>query len=155
MLYCSNACRGFFRPLICLFLDRFLVFYCASWCFIRYNRLEGNYIPYLNDWLTDFVFVPLVAHFSFVFGVFIFRPGIGYRFSFAQMLLVAVCSSISFEYVFPMYSDYNVADWADVAAYFGGALFYYGVHQGHTKKRLVGLARIIVSKDKRKLSGIA
>ena len=131
---CFN--RSLFRSLIFVILDRYFVFYCCSWLLIRYTRKLHLPIPLLNNWLTDFVFVPLIAHISFVLGSVIFTTNGTFKYPLYQILSISLLSALVFEGILPYYTDYNTADFYDVLAYFSGGVFYYAVHQNHTSKKI-------------------
>lgn len=137
MRYLSHACSGVFRTLIYLLFDRYFVFYCLSWCTIRVLRKHDVIIPYINSWLTDFVFVPLVAHFAHVVGLVLLRLTVPYKFPLYQLLALSALTSVVFEYIAPMYTPYNRADWGDVIAYFLGGVFYCCVHQKLLLKNMI------------------
>ena len=117
-------------------LNPYFVGYCLAWLFVRYSRLSGHPIPYINNWLTDFVFVPLIAHFAFCAGIFILDLKKGFSFPLCQLLALSFMTSIFFEYLSPRITDYNTADIVDVVCYFSGALFYYFIHQPFNNKKL-------------------
>lgn len=131
---CFN--RSVFRSLIFITLDRYFVFYCCSWLLIRYTRKLQIPIPLLNNWLTDFVFVPLIAHVSFVLGTLIFKPDGTFKYPLYQILSISLLIALVFEGILPYYTHYNTADFYDVLAYFAGGIFYYFVHQNHTSKKI-------------------
>jgi len=119
----------FFCALGKALFDGLFLFYWACWFFIRFTRLSGVPIPPLNSWLTDFVFVPIIVHFSAVAGSFIFNRGRAYGYPLHQIWLISALASLLFEGIMPHYTDYNTADIYDVIAYFAGGLFYYLCHQ--------------------------
>src|SRR5690606_31799557 len=88
-------------------LNHYFVGYCLAWILVRYSRLSGNPIPYINNWLTDLVFVPLIAHFAFCVGVFYIDLKRGYSFPLWQLFSLAFMTSIFFEYLSPRITDYN------------------------------------------------
>lgn len=131
----SYACRRFLRALVYLFDDGYFVFYCASWFFIRYTRWNGFPVTVLNNWLTDFVFVPLIIHTTQALGFLFLRNSSPYRFPLSQILLVALLVSYIFECLMPGLREYHTADPWDVVAYYAGAVFYYYVHQRYSLKK--------------------
>lgn len=129
--YCRILCA-----LKVFFIDRYLIFYALSWIIIRFSRQSGSPLPYLNNWLTDFVFIPLIAHAAFCFGVFLL--GIkSYKFPLSQLLVLAFVVSLFFEVLSPRITDYNTSDWVDVLCYFSGALFYFYIHQPYNNKKFI------------------
>ncbi len=128
--------RSIFRPLIALIIDRYLAFYCCSWVLVSYTRKLGIPIPLINNWLTDFVFVPLLIHVPFVLGSLIFIPDGTFKYPIYQILSIALLVSLVFECCLPRLTAYNTADFYDILAYFAGGVFYYAVHQSHTSKKI-------------------
>ena len=132
----SHVNRRVIRALALFLIDPFFLFYCLCWVIIRYFRISGNPIPYLNDWLTDIVFIPLIAHFSYCLGLFILRLERGFKYSLKQLFLLAFLTSIFFEVLSPMITDYNTADFMDAICYFLGACFFYYIHQPYLNKKI-------------------
>jgi len=132
MWYYNHANSRFICALAKIFVDKYFVFYCLSWFIIRYTRQIGFPIPILNNWLTDFVFVPLIAHFTLVIAHFFYRKQAQLSFRLIHILVLAGYVSIIYEYIAPKYTSYNTADWGDVVVYFLGAFFYYYIHQPYT-----------------------
>ncbi|MFZ4860591.1 hypothetical protein ACL9RF_00215 [Sphingobacterium sp. Mn56C] len=114
------------------FIDPFVVFYASSWLLIRYTRKMGCPIPWLNNWLTDFVFVPLILHFMLIVALTIAGNRFRFRFPLVQIMVVCLYVAIGFEYIAPKYTSYNTADWGDVLAYFLGGIAFYYIHQPYT-----------------------
>jgi hypothetical protein len=83
----------------------------------------------LNNWLTDFLFVPVVAHIALVFTQYLFLRNLQYRYPLYYLLLIALYVSIVFEVVLPRYYAFTTGDPVDMICYFAGACFYFGVHQ--------------------------
>jgi hypothetical protein len=123
------------RTLITLFFDFYSLFYISSWFLIRYTRIHESPIPYLNNWLTDFAFVPLVIHFSQVLVFSIWGYAYYKVYTLGHMLLFALYVSLFFELLAPKITNYNTADWFDALAYVLGAVFYKYVHQPHLLKK--------------------
>lgn len=133
----SDVGSRIFRTLRIFFLDPYFLAYCLSWIIVRYSRTAGNPIPFVNNWLTDLVFIPLIAHFAFCFGFLLLDLKKGFSFPMAQLLALAFMCSIFFEVLSPKYTDYNTADIFDVVCYFLGALFYYFIHQPYNNSKFV------------------
>lgn len=124
------------RTLVTLFFDFYAFFYIASWFLIRYTRINESPIPYLNNWLTDFVFVPLVIHFSQVIVFTLLGFAQNKVYTLLHMLAFALYVSLFFEIIAPKITSYNTTDYLDIVAYFSGALFYYYVHLPYLLKKL-------------------
>lgn len=137
-IMCSRRCfnRSVFRSLIFITLDKYFMFYCCSWLLIRYTRKLHLPIPLLNNWLTDFVFVPLIAHVSFILGSVIFITNGTFKYPLYQILSISLLTALVFEGFLPYYTHYNTADFNDILAYFAGGVFYYAVHQNYTSKKI-------------------
>ncbi len=132
----SDVGSRIIRTLRIFFLDPYFLAYCLSWIIVRYSRTAGNPIPFVNNWLTDLVFIPLIAHFAFCLGFLLLDLKKGFSFPMAQLFALAFMCSIFFEYLSPKFTDYNTADIFDVCCYFLGALFYYFVHQPFNNRKL-------------------
>ena len=139
MLFCRHAYCRIFRALIALFLDPYCLFYIMSWFVIRYLRNADIIVPYLNNWLTDFVFIPLIFHAVSLIGLIIFKERYLYKFPLWLILFICFYCSFFFEVLAPRFTSYNTADWVDVLFYFLGGLFYYFVHQPYLTKRIAQL----------------
>lgn len=110
-------------------LDPLFLGYGLTWWLIHSFRWAGAPIPFLNSYLTDFVFVPLVAHVALrVIRVFIVQNE-EYRIPRSYLLCIACYTSIVFEVVMPAVAPVYTPDTGDVFAYFAGAFFYHEVHQ--------------------------
>lgn len=128
--------RSFFYALVLNIFDRLFISYWLCWFFIRFSRGMQYYTGWLNNWLTDFVFVPLVVHFSLVIGNTLLVSNDLRKYSLLQILGFSLCTSIVFEGLLPRITSYNVGDWGDVLAYFSGGIFYYYVHQNMSVKNM-------------------
>jgi hypothetical protein len=91
---------------------------------------------WLNNWLTDFVFVPAVVHFSLVLGNMLVGSTQLRKYSLLQILGFSLYTSVIFEGILPHLTNYNVGDWGDVIAYFSGGFFYYYLHQNWSIKNM-------------------
>jgi hypothetical protein len=86
-------------------------------------------LPWLNNYLTDFLFVPVVAHISLSFTrIFIVRNG-SYFYPVTYLLFISFYSAVVFEYIMPKIAASYTSDIGDVWAYFLGGIFYYYAHQ--------------------------
>ncbi|KKO90431.1 hypothetical protein AAW12_15120 [Sphingobacterium sp. Ag1] len=83
----------------------------------------------MNNWLTDFVFVPIIIHFSSIIGSFVFNNNKAHGYPLYQIWTISLLASILFEWIMPKYTSYNTGDIIDVLAYFAGGLFYFYIHQ--------------------------
>ncbi|SDL01015.1 Uncharacterised protein [Sphingobacterium mizutaii] len=133
----SHVSSRIFRTLRLFFLDPYFLIYGIVWVIVRYCRVTGNPIPYVNNWLTDLVFVPLIAHFAFCIGFLLLDLKRGFSFPLAQLFALAFMCSIFFEVLSLKFTDYNTADIFDVVCYFLGALFYYFIHQPYNNSKFV------------------
>ncbi|WP_343673975.1 hypothetical protein [Chitinophaga sp.] len=105
--------------------DPLFIIYNILWWFIHICRWVNKPIPYLNNWLTDFLFIPVVAHLT----KHIALRREDYRFPLSYLLVMALYTALIFEWVYPSFSHKTVGDPLDGIAYLLGSLFYYYVHQ--------------------------
>lgn len=119
--HCIRTLKSLSDPLFCG--------YFAAWLLIHICRWAHYPIPLLNNWLTDFLFVPAVAHIALTLTQQLFLRNPAYRYPLHFLLLAALYVSIVFEIVLPRYYSFTTGDPVDVICYFAGALFYFGVHQ--------------------------
>ncbi|WP_270089927.1 hypothetical protein [Sphingobacterium sp. SYP-B4668] len=131
----SHACSRFVRALVYLLDDSYFIGYSISWILIRFTRQGGHPIPLLNNWLTDFVFVPLIIHVSQAVGIYFLQTKKPFRYPLFQILLISLATSYVFEWMMPEFTIHHTSDLWDVVVYFLGGMFYYYVHQPYTHKR--------------------
>lgn len=91
----------------------------------RYIHLP---VPLLNGYLTDFIAVPAMAHVALTFTRRYIVRNEHYVYPLYYLLFMAFYMAVVFEWVMPQFSSVYTSDAWDVAAYLGGALFYYYVH---------------------------
>lgn len=116
--------------------DPLVWFYVFSWFLIRWTRSTGDIISFLNNWLTDFVFIPLICWFTQVFLLSLYRyRQVDVKFALWHILVLSTFVSFVFEYLAPKVTSYNTSDYIDVFFYYLGGLFYYYVHQDLVLKR--------------------
>lgn len=139
--------RYFIRALILLFVDRYTCLYACSWFAIRISRCIGKPIPFINNYLTDFVFTPLILHFTSILGLYLFKSYFPLRFPLWQILFLSTYVSIIFEWLAPKYTSYNVGDWGDVIAYFAGGLFYHYIHNIYFCKKVIKIKNLQIYKS--------
>ncbi|NIG54035.1 hypothetical protein [Chitinophaga sp. Cy-1792] len=108
--------------------DPLFLGYLLCWGIIHLCRAFHVPTGWLNNHLTDFIAVPVMAHISaaFIAGVIVRRDD--YHYPLGYLLFIALYTSVVFEGIMPRLSSVYTGDWMDVAAYFAGALFYYFVH---------------------------
>lgn len=107
--------------------DLLFLTYIFSWCGVKLCRLMDVQLGWINDYLTDVVFIPTVAHLALIV-IRRFLRDKNYRFPMWYLLFFALYASVILEGIAPRLHPAHTADWGDVAAYFLGALFYYFVH---------------------------
>lgn len=128
----SNLTSRLLCALISILSDKLIIFYTLSWCLIRYTRWHHNPIPYLNNWLTDFVYVPIICAVSH--WIFLHLAPIQYartKYPLFQILILVIFVSIVFEFIMPNVTEYNTYDLGDILSYLIGGLFYYIIHQNY------------------------
>jgi hypothetical protein len=109
--------------------DPYFVLYSLVWTSIHTGRFFHHPIPLLNDHLTDFIAIPVMAHLALVFTRrFIVRDP-DYKYPLSFLLFMALFVSVVFEWIMPRLSPAYTADWWDVVAYFEGGIFYYRFHK--------------------------
>jgi hypothetical protein len=86
-------------------------------------------LPYVNGCLTDFVFIPAVAHFARTCTRHLFLRGRNYMYSLQLLLVAAIYTGLLCEWILPRYTSNAVGDVWDTIAYLAGALFFYYIHQ--------------------------
>jgi hypothetical protein len=103
--------------------DPLFIVYIGLWWVIHIFRWMHAPIPYLNNWLTDFLFIPVVAHLSryLVLG--------RQKLPLLYLLIMAIYTAVIYEWVYPLFSHKTIGDPWDGIAYIAGSLFYYFVHQ--------------------------
>jgi uncharacterized membrane protein len=131
----GRYCAGF---IICRLFDRYFVLYGMAWVTVHFFRNTGHPLPFVNDWLTDLVFIPSVCHLPLTITRFGLLQNPHYCYPLSFVVGAAVCASIVFEVVLPRYSSQTVGDVFDCIAYFIGAIFFYQYHQ--KEKRVVSKA---------------
>lgn len=122
-------CCGIIYALISDICDQLFLLYWLCWCIIRFSRHSGYPLGFLNNWLTDFVFVPVVVHTALVLGNYLFSTGKPLKYTLGQILFFSLYTSVVFELMMPVLTTYNTGDWGDVLMYFMGGFFYHYVHQ--------------------------
>lgn len=120
-----------------LFKDPFFWFYTFCWMLIKISRLSCHPIPYLNNWLTDFVFIPLIAVCSQYFILQFKSKNDKLYYPFWAILLLASWITYIYEFLMPSITSQNIYDTWDIVAYFSGAHFYYFIHQKFVIKNFI------------------
>lgn len=144
----SYVDRHFLCALVKNLFDGIFIFYWLCWFFIRFTRIQHFPIPFLNNWLTDLVFVPIIVHVASITGSFLFNKGKPHGYPLYQIWLISAIVSLLFEYLMPSYTDYNTGDPYDVIAYFMGGLFYFLFHQPrYIKKSSDGTNHVICKQN--------
>lgn len=109
-------------------LDPLFLIYCGLWGIIHFFRYIQQPVPLVNGYLTDFIAVPAMAHVALTFTRNCIVRDKHYTYPLSYLLFIALYMSVVFEWVMPRFSADYTGDICDVAAYFGGGLFYYYVH---------------------------
>jgi hypothetical protein len=103
--------------------------YVLCWVVIHYARWLKTPVPFLNNWLTDFICVPMIAHLALVPTRLFLIKNNQYCYPLSYLLLMGAYVSVVFEIVLPLYKHSATADPVDAIAYFAGAFYFYYVHQ--------------------------
>jgi hypothetical protein len=105
------------------------VSYWGCWCLVQYTRSIHHPIPFLNNHLTDFVFIPIISHFALECHKTICPDTPLKRIPLFYLLIIAAYVSVVYELILPVAGFQTRADFMDVIAYHLGAIFYYRIHQ--------------------------
>ena len=109
--------------------DPLFILYATIWVTVHLFRYNGTPLPWVNGWLTDFIFIPVVAHISLTFTKQMVLRSDTYKYPLRHLLLSWIYVSVVCEGLLPIISDRAVRDYFDVLAYLGGSLFFYYIHQ--------------------------
>jgi hypothetical protein len=101
------------------------IVYCLAWIVIHICRYAHHPLPLLNDYLTDFIAVPAMAHFTLTLTRRYIVRNNYYIYPLGYLLFIALYVSVVFEWILRRFSSKYTGDWWDVAAYFAESLFYY------------------------------
>lgn len=108
--------------------DPYFIVYLALWGIVRHLRATGSIIPVINNYLTDFLAVPAMAHLTItIIRNYVIRDQ-QYRYPAWYVAVIVLYLSVVFEWLMPALSPVYTGDVWDVAAYALGGLFYYFVH---------------------------
>lgn len=89
--------------------------------FRKYKQPEDSF---LNNYLADFLCIPLVLYFTKIVLDFLFRTK-KVEMNVIKIFVAVIYFSVIFEWILPKYSRKFTSDWIDVLMYFlGGILFY-------------------------------
>jgi hypothetical protein len=105
--------------------DPLFIICCLLWIVIHACRLLHYPIPVLNDYLTDFIAVPVMSHLALTFTRSYIVRNRYYTYPLSYLLFIALYVSVVFEWIMPGISSKFTGDVLDVAAYFAGSIFYY------------------------------
>ncbi|WP_306353122.1 hypothetical protein [Flavobacterium sp. '19STA2R22 D10 B1'] len=108
--------------------DIFFTGYCLLWLVVHLLRHIKQPLPFFNSYLTDCIAVPVIAHIAIIFTRKFVVKNQHYTYPLSYLLFIATYTSILFEWIMPQFSSKYTADGLDVLCYFGGALFYYFIH---------------------------
>ncbi|RQO38258.1 hypothetical protein DBR39_15440 [Chryseobacterium sp. KBW03] len=105
----------------------------AAWGAVLVLRQNGIYIPFLNDYFTDCITVPMYCYLI----EYIMNVVLGYHWTpdLKFVLTSVLYLSFLFEVLCPKLSSHFTGDFYDVLAYsVGGVLYYFfAVRQIHKK----------------------
>lgn len=120
---------SYFICLVARLFDGLFICYCLLWVIIHVFRRLALPIPLLNNWLTDFLFVPVVAHFTIVLTRCFVVKNKNHTYPLSWLSAIALYCTFAFEIVAPLLSNKATADVWDGVAYLSGSFFYFYVHQ--------------------------
>lgn len=115
--------------------DPFFLAYIAVWLTVHGFRYFHYPLPYLNGWLTDFVFLPAVAHFTRTCTRHFVLQGRQFIYPLHWLIMAAVYCGLLCEWILPKYVHHMAGDLLDALAYIGGAFFFYYIHQKNDRTR--------------------
>ncbi|WP_426481818.1 hypothetical protein [Chryseobacterium sp. R2ACT005] len=97
----------------------------AVWGTIILLRRNGIYIPFINDYVTDGITVPMYCYLI----EFTMNSILGYQWKpdLKFVLTSVLYLSFLFEAICPKLSEHFTGDIFDVFAYFAGGMIYYFV----------------------------
>jgi hypothetical protein len=96
---------------------------------LHFFRWVHHPLPWINNWLTDIVFIPATAHLALtITRCYLVKDG-NYRYPLRHLLFIAVYTTLLCEWLLPAYIPGSVCDPWDGVAYLAGALFFYYIHQ--------------------------
>ncbi|QEC42474.1 hypothetical protein [Pseudobacter ginsenosidimutans] len=108
--------------------DPLFICYGLLWLLVQGFRKAGVIITIFNDYLTDLIAVPAIAHLTItIIRTYIVKDR-SYNYPFGYVLFIAVYLSVVFEWLMPGFSRVYTGDPGDMIAYGCGVLFYYFVH---------------------------
>lgn len=140
--YPARRRHGGYRPrysscaIVKQLFDPFFFGYIAVWLTVHCFRYLHYPLPFVNGWLTDFIFIPAVAHFARTCVRYIF-PGHHFIYPLHWLIVAAIYTGVMCEWLLPKYTQHTVGDVLDAFAYVGGALFFYYVHQKNARSEIV------------------
>lgn len=135
----SNYHSRVLRTLVIGITDAMFLSYWACWFAIRYCRSNNIDTGFFNNWLTDFVFVPIVLHFANIMANVLFGKGQILTVRISHAIFLSISTTLAFEVLLPRTTTHNVADWGDALAYLLGGIWYCTFHQPIFTKKLIHL----------------
>lgn len=109
----------------------FLAFTLATTIYV----CQRLYLPipiWINNYVNDFLFLPLVLGFC-LFVVRKIKGNPNLQLSLPLILGVSLFYCVYFEWYLPLHNPRYTSDWMDCLLYFGGALVFYLLHRGKRK----------------------
>lgn len=106
--------------------NRFFLLGSLSYISIQFTRWQKCKIPvFINNYLTDFLFIPLLLMFTLFLLRIIKREKV-LKLNVTMLLVSVVFTSFVFEYYLPQKSNIYTSDMYDVFVYgLGGVSFYF------------------------------
>jgi len=104
-------------------ISYFFILGLMAWLSVFILRKIGIIIPYVNDYFTDIITLPMYCYLIewLITQVFMLSWKPSLQFLFTSFLYI----SLLFEVCCPMISDLFVGDFYDIFAYFLGGIVYY------------------------------
>ncbi len=101
------------------------IIYCLCWVVVHIFRRLQMPLPFFNGWLTDFIFIPMIAHIALIITQTYVLKDRYYRYPLHYLLLMGIYISVVFEVLLPMINAHTTRDPLDVCAYFGGGIYFH------------------------------
>jgi hypothetical protein len=110
-------------------MNKRLIIYCTTSicigiCIYTLQRFAINVPKIINNYLNDFLIVPIVLFLSLVVLRYT-RKNAQFTLSIPLILYVCVSYSVLFEFIFPNYLARYTKDYIDVILYFAGGFIFY------------------------------
>ena len=113
-----------------LFLSPFFIACCTLFVLHQVLQLAfGIYIPLVHAYLDNLLSMPIILTLLVAERRYLFKRGVHYQFSFAEVVIATVYVSVVSEFLLPLLSNRFVYDPVDFVFYFlGTSLYLFSLH---------------------------